>query len=76
MEAKRSVALGVTMLAAGIAYLMFMVGLRGERKTMKAAGLIHAESHFPPSFTLITAVVLFLIGIAAISSMVFQVGPF
>jgi putative membrane protein len=43
---------------------------------MTAAGLIHGESKFPPSLTLITAVLLLLIGIAAIASMVFQVGPF
>jgi putative membrane protein len=53
-----------------------MVELRMMRVQMKAEGLIHGESHFPPSLTLITAVVLLLIGIAAIVSMVFQVGPF
>ncbi|PWK71726.1 hypothetical protein [Aminobacter sp. AP02] len=42
---------------------------------MRAAGLVHAQSSFPPSFTLITAVILLVIGIAAIASMVFQVGP-
>lgn len=43
---------------------------------MVAAGLVHGESHFPVSLTLITAVLLLLIGIAAITSMVFQIGPF
>jgi putative membrane protein len=38
--------------------------------------LIHAESRFPVSLTLITAVILLLIGVAAIVSMVFGVGPF
>jgi hypothetical protein len=46
------------------------------RGAPQPAGLIHAESKFPPSLTLITAVLLLLIGIAAIVSMVFQVGPF
>lgn len=53
-----------------------MWGLREERKAMVAAGLVHGESHFPVSLTLITAVLLLLIGIAAITSMVFQIGPF
>lgn len=71
------VALGIAMLVIGIVYhVQFMVGLRGERTAMKAAGLVHAESRFPPSLTLITAMVLLVIGIAAIISMVFQVGPF
>jgi putative membrane protein len=71
------VLLGIMMLIGGIVYhLQFMLGLREERKAMAAAGLIHAESKFPPSLTLITAVLLLLIGIAAIVSMVFQVGPF
>ena len=47
------------MLVIGIVYhVQFMIGLRSEREAMKAAGLIHGESHFPPSLTLITAVVL------------------
>jgi putative membrane protein len=43
---------------------------------MTAAGLIHGESKFPPSLTLVTAVILLMIGIFAIVSMVFRVGPF
>jgi putative membrane protein len=53
-----------------------MLELRRTRKTMTAAGLIHGESRFPASYTLITAVILLLIGITAIISMVFRVGPF
>jgi putative membrane protein len=71
------VTLGIGMLIIGIIYhVQFMLGLRTMRAQMKAEGLIHGESLFPPSLTLITAVVLLLIGIAAIVSMVFQVGPF
>ena len=71
------VLLGILMLIGGIIYHgQFMLGLREERKTMAADGLIHAESKFPPSLTLITAVLLLLVGIAAIVSMVFRVGPF
>ncbi len=65
------------MLVVGIIYhVQFMLGLRNEREAMREAGLVHAESLFPPSFTLITAIILLLIGIFAIMSMVFQVGPF
>jgi putative membrane protein len=71
------VALGIVMLVVGIGYhVQFMFGLREERKAMAAAGLIHGESRFPPSFTLMTALLLLLVGIAAIMSMVFQIGPF
>lgn len=71
------VLLGIAMLVIGIIYhLQFMYGLRQERKAMVAEGLIHGQSRFPPSMTLIVALVLLLIGIAAIVSMVFQTGPF
>jgi hypothetical protein len=53
-----------------------MLGLRSEREAMRADGLIHAQSKFPPSITLITAVILLIVGVFAIMSMVFQVGPF
>ena len=69
--------LGIGMLILGIVYhVQFMLGLRTVRGEMKAEGLIHGESVFPPSMTLITAVVLLLIGFAAMVSMVFRVGPF
>ena len=71
------VALGIGMLTLGIAYhVQFMLGLRHMRHEMTEQGLIHGESAFPVSLTLITAVVLLLIGIAAIVSMVFNAGPF
>ena len=69
--------LGLAMLVIGIAYhVLFMVGLRQEREMLKADGLIHAESGYPVSFTLIVAIVLLAIGMLAIASMVFDVGPF
>ena len=43
---------------------------------MKADGLIHAESQFPLSLTLMVALLLLAIGFLAIVSMVFNVGPF
>ena len=71
------VLLGIIMLVAGIIYqLRFMIGLRNEREAMHQQGLIHAESGFPPSMTLVTAVILLVIGVVAIVSMVFQSGPF
>ena len=71
------VSLGIGMLVLGIAYhLQLMLGLRAERNKMTQDGLVHGESRFPPSLTLITALVLLMIGVAAMVSMVFQVGPF
>jgi uncharacterized membrane protein YidH (DUF202 family) len=69
--------LGVGMVAVGIAYhLQFMLGLRRERKAMAEEGLIHAQSTFPVSFTLLIAIVLLFIGVAAIASATFHIGPF
>jgi putative membrane protein len=71
------VLLGIVMLIVGILYhIMFMLGLREQREQMKAAGLLHAQSGFPTSLTLIVAVALLIIGLVAITSMVLQVGPF
>src|SRR6478736_4015250 len=71
------VLLGIVMLVVGIIYhIQFMIGLREMRKEMAEDGLIHAESGFPSSFILITAVLLLIIGVAAISSMLFNIGPF
>jgi putative membrane protein len=71
------VGLGIAMLVLGIIYhVKFMLELRDERKHMTEDGLIHGESRFPPSLTLIIALILLLIGIAAIVSMLFHVGPF
>jgi len=71
------VLLGIAMLLVGIAYhVSFMVGLRQERAAMKADGLVHAESQFPVSLTLLVALLLLAIGLLAIASMVFHVGPF
>ena len=42
---------------------------------MAVAGLTHGENHFSVSLTLITACLLLALGVVAIVSMVFQVGP-
>src|SRR5271155_2912498 len=71
------VGLGIVMLVLGIIYhVQFMIGLRHLRESMRAEGLIHGESGFPVSLILITALVLFVIGVGAILSMAFHVGPF
>jgi uncharacterized membrane protein YidH (DUF202 family) len=71
------VLLGIVMLVVGIVYhVQFMTGLRQTRDEMIAEGLIHGQSRYPVSFTLITAVILLVIGLFAIFSMVFNVGPF
>ncbi len=61
------------MLIGGIVYhAQFMVHLRETRKWMTRCGLIHGESSFPMSLTLITAIILLFVGIAAIASMLFR----
>ena len=68
---------GTLMLALGIAYhVQFMAGLRRERAQMKADGLVHGESAFPVSLTLLVALALLAIGLFAIASTVFSIGPF
>jgi putative membrane protein len=69
--------LGILMLVGGIIYhVLFMTGLRKTRENMKEAGLVHAESIFPPSLTLLTALVLLVIGVTAAVSIAFKIGPF
>jgi inner membrane protein YidH len=71
------VGLGVLMLILGIVYhARFMLGLRRLRRSMSEDGLIHGETVFPVSLTLITAFLLLVIGLTAIVSMVFRIGPF
>jgi uncharacterized membrane protein YidH (DUF202 family) len=69
--------LGVAMVVVGIIYhLQFMWGLRRERRAMRAEGLIHSQSVFPVSFTLLIALALLFVGIAAIASVTLNIGPF
>jgi hypothetical protein len=61
------VALGIGMLVLGIVYhVQFMLGLRAERNQMAAGGLVHGESSFPVSLTLVIALILLAIGVSAI----------
>jgi uncharacterized membrane protein YidH (DUF202 family) len=69
--------LGIGILALGIVYhVLFMSGLRQQRGSMKSAELIHAESKFPLSVTLATAILLLLLGAFAALGMILRVGPF
>jgi putative membrane protein len=71
------VLLGIVMLAVGIVYhVRFMLGLRNQREQMRRDGLIHAESQYPVSLTFIVAVLLLVVGVFAILSMVYDIGPF
>ncbi len=69
--------LGVFMLIIGIIYhSLFMIQLRSGRRKMVQDGLIRGQLPFPASFTLITALILLGLGVSAIISMVFHIGPF
>jgi len=64
------VGLGIVMLLIGIGYhAEFMRELRRTREELVEEGLVYGESSFPPSMTLITAVLLLCIGTVAIVSM-------
>ena len=68
--------LGLAMLILGIGFhVAFMLELRRRRKLLKTDGLIHAESTFPVSLTLLVAIALLVIGLVAAFSMAFDVGP-
>lgn len=70
------VLLGSVMLLLGIAYhIRFMLELRRNRDAMHREGLIHAESAYPYSMTLLTAILLLALGVIAIASMLFDIGP-
>ena len=47
-----------------------------SRAAMAQEGLIHGESRFPVSITLLVALALLLVGVAAFASIVFGVAPF
>ena len=65
------------MLALGIGYhVSFMLGLRRLRQVDARGGTHSRGNVFPVSLTLITAILLLAIGVAAIASMQFDVGPF
>jgi len=74
---KALVLLGIVMLGVGIGYhVSFMLELRRLRAELRRDGLIHGETAFPLSLTLVVALLLLAIGLFAIVSMVFGLGPF
>ncbi|RJG07884.1 DUF202 domain-containing protein [Noviherbaspirillum cavernae] len=71
------VILGIGILLVGIVYhVNFMRELRAERTRLMAAGLVHGESSYPLSFTLMIAMALLILGFLAFASMVWKIGPF
>ena len=71
------VLLGVIMLVSGVIYhALFMLQLRIDRSRSIKAGLIADDSTYPPSFTLVTAIILLALGVAVILGIVFNFGPF
>nr|WP_197478160.1 DUF202 domain-containing protein [Luteibacter rhizovicinus] len=71
------VGLGIAMLVLGIVYhLHYMRTLRAEREAMAREGLIHGETPYPVSMTLLVATVMLLLGVLAIISMTAHIGPF
>lgn len=68
--------LGVAMVAIGIVFhVRFMLELRRTRREMTEEGLIHGQTRFPPSYTLVTAILLLFLGMAAVASVAFNAGP-
>jgi putative membrane protein len=71
------VAIGIVMLGLGIVYhIQYMVALRNQRRDMVQQKLIHGESPYPVSLTLLVATMVLMLGLLAIASMVFNIGPF
>ncbi|UWX04811.1 DUF202 domain-containing protein [Pseudoxanthomonas sp. NC8] len=69
------VLLGVVMLLIGIGYhAWFMRALRKQRRDMAEDRLIHGEGPFPPSMTLVTAILLLVPGAVAIANMTLHLG--
>ncbi len=67
------IVLGILLLVGGIVrQLQFATELRATRKAMMEDGLVHAETSFPVSVTLIVAVLLALLGVAAFAGIAFN----
>ena len=71
------VLIGAVVLFMGIVYhAWFMYALRKQREDMRKSGILHAESPFPPSMTLVVAILLLGLGVVTAISMIYTVGPF
>ena len=65
--------LGVLLLVGGIVrHLQFATALRKRRAAMMDEALIHGEMGYPVSMTLVTAVLLLVLGLVAAASVVFD----
>ena len=70
------VVLGVALLVGGIGYhVTYMAELRRTREQLRLEGLVHAQTVFPVSLSLIVAVLLLLLGTIAAINMSLGVGP-
>lgn len=71
------VVIGMLVLIMGIIYhAWFMLALRKQRGALGSSGLIHGETPFPPSMTLVAAVLILVLGLATSISMVYHIGPY
>ena len=67
--------LGILLLVAGIVrHVQFALGLRRQRRAMIGDHLIEGDTEYPVSMTLVTAVLLLLIGLFAAATVVFDAG--
>ena len=67
--------LGILLLVGGIVrQVQFALELRRRRSALMGDHLVHGESAYPVSMTLVTAVLLLLIGLLAVASVVFDAG--
>ncbi|PZU66903.1 MULTISPECIES: DUF202 domain-containing protein [Sphingobium] len=65
---------GVALLAGGIVrHVQFATELRDRRKIMTEDGLIHSDSRFPISVTLVIALCLLALALAAVLGIVFNI---
>jgi uncharacterized membrane protein YidH (DUF202 family) len=71
------IVLGVVLLLGGIVrHVQYLVELRRMRGAMRLEHLIHGETAFPVSVTLLVALALVLVGIGAAASIIFGFGLF
>jgi putative membrane protein len=71
------VLIGLGLLGAGSVYhVWFMSELRRERERMEEERLIHGDSSFPMSPTLVVSGLLFVVGLLVTMGIGFGLGPF
>jgi putative membrane protein len=69
--------LGVLLMMIGIySHIRFMLSVRSQRDSFVAEGFLPPKEDYPLSLTLVTAILLVLIGVAAALSVIFRSGPF